>query len=131
MVRSFHALLAVVIAVLLATAPGYARADEKKKSDPDKEKKAAPEGEQGFLGVNLRGEEDGGVFVDSVTEDGPAAKAGVKDGDKIIKLNDKEVKGAEQLAEQIHAMKPGQTVTLTVKRDDKEMKIKVTLGKRT
>lgn len=129
MVRWFHALLVVAIAGFLATAPGYARADEKKKSDPDKEKKEAQE-EHGFLGVTPGEEKDGGISVQDVVPDGPADKAGIKAGDTIIKFDDKEVKDPEKMRDLIGSMKPGQTVNVTIKRDNKEMKLKVTLGKR-
>lgn len=130
MIRWLSALLVVAAVAMLSTpAAGLARADEKK-SDPDKQKKEAPEEERGFLGVNPGGEQDGGVTVESVVDDGPAAKAGIKAGDTIVKFNDKDVKSSDDLREQIGSVKPGQTVTVTVKRDNKEMKIKVTLGKR-
>ena len=50
----------------------------------------------------LSGEEgEGGVKITSVTEDGPAAKAGLKEGDLIVGAGEKAIKTFEELQEQI------------------------------
>jgi S1-C subfamily serine protease len=134
MIRWFNALFVVAVAMLIASAAGLARADEKK-SDADKQKKEAPKDasdeERGFMGVRYNPESEGtGLLVDSVVEDSGAAKAGIKDGDRVIKINDKEIKSFEDVGEQLRTTKPGQAVNVTVKRGDKEMKFTVTLGKK-
>jgi carboxyl-terminal processing protease len=74
-------------------------------------------GEFGGLGIEV-GMEDGFVKVISPIDDTPAAKAGVKAGDLIIRLDDKPVKGMT-LNEAVDLMrgKPGTTITLTILRD--------------
>ncbi len=74
-------------------------------------------GEFGGLGIEV-GMEDGFVKVISPIDDTPAAKAGVKAGDLIIRLDDKPVKGMT-LNEAVDVMrgKPGTTITLTILRD--------------
>lgn len=75
-----------------------------------------------------------GVFVDEVTEDAPAYKAGIKRGDFIVKFNGMEVKTMESLHEKLALCKAGKKVEVVVKRADNgeyiEKTIEVTLGKK-
>jgi putative serine protease PepD len=59
---------------------------------------------------------------------GPAAKAGLKPGDLITAVNGKRVKSVDQFVGTIATYVPGDTVTLTVKRDGQTKHFKVTLG---
>jgi len=68
---------------------------------------------------------DGGVMVNDVRADSPAAKAGVKAGDIIVEANGKAVKGDMDLIREINEQKTGD-VTLTVIRDQKRQTITVT-----
>lgn len=74
-----------------------------------------------------------GVWVRNITDNSPAAEAGIQQRDIITKFNDHEISSMESLQNQIAKKKAGTEVTLTVKRQSnngeyKEMKIKVTLG---
>ncbi|OOY76183.1 S41 family peptidase [Solemya velum gill symbiont] len=73
-------------------------------------------GEFGGLGIEV-GMEDGFVKVISPIDDTPAAAAGVKAGDLIIRLDDQPVKGMT-LNEAVDVMrgKPGTSITLTILR---------------
>ncbi|WP_338671591.1 trypsin-like peptidase domain-containing protein [Streptomyces sp. SCSIO 30461] len=66
----------------------------------------------------------------AVTPDGPAAKAGLKAGDVITKFNGKAVDSGPTLISEIWNHKPGDTVTVTYKRDGKESTVDLTLGER-
>jgi serine protease Do len=68
-----------------------------------------------------------GVFVPAVTEGGSAAKAGIKEGDVIIKIGDVVVNKGSDLQEQISKHHPGDKVNVTVIRDKKEKVITATL----
>jgi serine protease Do len=64
--------------------------------------------------------EDGGVFVMNVREDGAAAAAGVKKGDIITKINGVPVVSGADLVGQIATYRPGDKISITYRRGDKE-----------
>src|SRR5262249_53526005 len=72
----------------------------------------------------------GGVKLDGVSEGSPAEKAGIKAGDIVIKLGGTEVKDLEGYMAALSTHKPGDEVEIVVKREGKEVTIKVTLGTR-
>ncbi len=65
-----------------------------------------------------------GLRIETVLEDSPAEKAGIKQGDLILTANAKEIKGVADLMELVQeAGKNEKAVTLELKRDDKTIKI--------
>ena len=68
-----------------------------------------------------------GVYVQEVTEDGAAQKAGIKKGDVITGLNDKSIKTMAELQEALAKCVPGAEIRVKVLRDKKEKTIDVTL----
>ncbi len=84
-------------------------------------------GEFGGLGIVV-GMEEGFVKVISPIDDTPAAKAGIKAGDIIIRLDDKPVKGMN-LDDAVKIMRgaPGTKIELTVLREKAEKPLKFTL----
>jgi putative serine protease PepD len=80
-----------------------------------------------YLGVNLEEDEDG-VRVAEVVEDGPAANAGLQAGDVVTKIGDETVRDVASLTARIRANDPGDKVTLTVLRDGEEDTVDVELG---
>lgn len=79
-----------------------------------------------FLGVMTK-EGDGGAEITDVTDESPADKAGLKEGDIITKVNDDKIADADDLYKAIGQYKPGEKVTITYKRDGKEATQSVTL----
>ena len=75
-----------------------------------------------------------GVFVEDVTEDSPAKKAGIQKGDIIVKFNDMEITTTQSLQEKLALLKAGKKVKIVVKRSDNgeyiEKSMEVTLGKK-
>ena len=75
------------------------------------------EGSYEGIGVYITASDDNKILIVSPIEDTPAEKAGLKTGDKIIRIN-----GAEFTADQIDAAvkimkgEPGTSVTLTIQR---------------
>ena len=68
-----------------------------------------------------------GVYIPSVTEGGSAKKAGIKEGDVIIKIGDVTVSKSSELQEQISKYHPGDKVAVTLLRDGKEKVLNATL----
>ncbi|MET8179937.1 trypsin-like peptidase domain-containing protein [Streptomyces sp. NPDC005336] len=66
----------------------------------------------------------------AVVPGGPAAKAGLKSGDVITKLDDTVIDSGPTLISEIWTHKPGDKVALTYKRDGKQSKVDLTLGQR-
>jgi Peptidase family M28/PDZ domain/PA domain len=70
---------------------------------------------------------DEGLTIDAVIDDGPAAKAGLKAGDKIVNIAAKPVKNITTYMEAMGAQKKGETIDVVVLRDGKKQTIKVKL----
>lgn len=64
----------------------------------------------------------------AVAEGSPAAQAGIKDKDVITKVNDVAIGTSGALSTLVGEYAPGDTITLTVMRGDKEHTFKVTLS---
>lgn len=66
--------------------------------------------------------------VPAVLPNTPAAKAGLKEGDVITKVNDDKVDSKHSLSTLIGKYKVGDSVKLTIIRDDKEQQVSLTLA---
>jgi serine protease Do len=84
-------------------------------------------GEQLAAAFKLAGK--GGVLVTSVDADGPAAKAGVKAGDVILKFDAKAIADADDLRDAVAAAEGGKEVALSVQREGRSLELKATLAK--
>ncbi len=85
---------------------------------------------RGFLGIGMEND-DGGVRVREVQPETAAAKAGLKRGDVIFKINGKNIQGPAQLAQVISGSVPGDEVDIRFRRGDEEQQAKAVLGSRT
>jgi serine protease Do len=81
-----------------------------------------------FLGV-MSEENEKGAKINSVSEDSPASKAGLKQDDIISKVNDKKIDGPKSLYEAVGTFKPNDKITITYLRDGKELTTHATLLK--
>lgn len=64
---------------------------------------------------------------EAVAPGSPAKRAGLRQGDLIIKVNDENMNEMRQLNQIIQELQPGTKVTLTLMREKQEQKIEVTL----
>jgi len=71
-----------------------------------------------------------GALVGSVMEGEPASKAGMKDGDIIVAVDNKEIEDAAALLRVIADKTPGSKAAIKVWRDGKTTELTVTLGER-
>lgn len=67
------------------------------------------------------------VVVDGVEPNSPADKGGIKKGDIITKINNETVENSSYFKYKLYSYKVGDTVKITVKRDNKEITLKVKL----
>jgi S1-C subfamily serine protease len=88
---------------------------------------------------------DSGAWVQDVTADGPAERAHLRDGDETERFQDKDfrvggdvitavqgraVHGESDLAKALLAYKPGDTVTVDVRRGNERLRVRIKLGER-
>jgi serine protease Do len=125
------AAIAVVIAVLLALAPQTAA--------QTRGRPRVGSGERGFgasLGVAVRDLQNdeasrakvsgGGVYVEDVSQDGPAARAGIKMGDIVIDFDGERVRSALHFTRLVRETVAGRAVKVTVARDGTRQTLDVT-----
>jgi len=83
---------------------------------------------ESFLGVVTEQAEQG-AKVNQVSEESPAAKAGLKEGDIITKVNDIKIDGPTSLYDAIGKSKPEDKVTISYIRNGKTNKLVASLAK--
>ncbi len=99
----------------------------------------AHEGKHGYLGVMLQSisssmakalqlDEDQGVLINQVIEDGPADKAGLEDGDVILKFNDKTIGKHADLTKAVRSTSAGDVAQVEVMRGGSRKTLAVTMG---
>ena len=71
-----------------------------------------------------------GVIITGVLQDGPAAQAGMRPGDVILKVDDKAVGNVSQLLTAVAALKPGTPSAFEVQRADKKLELNINPGVR-
>jgi S1-C subfamily serine protease len=77
-------------------------------------------------------EGDGGLVVGGVSDRGPAAKAGIQQGDRIVALGDDEITDLGTLWRKLWATGPaGTPITLKLNRDGTQVTVRVTSADRT
>ncbi len=80
--------------------------------------------------MGIQGDDaEGGVKLE-VLSNGPAERAGLKDGDIVIEFDGKKVSSYNDLTAQIRAHKPEEKVKVKVKRGEQTLEMEVTLGAR-
>jgi S1-C subfamily serine protease len=83
------------------------------------------------LGVNVRSVTDGsadGAQVQNVVAGGPAAAAGILEGDVIVKVRDRTIAGADELIVAVREGNPGDVVPVELVRDGRPLTVTATLG---
>jgi putative serine protease PepD len=81
------------------------------------------------IGADLR-EAGGGLVLNSVDGNGPASRAGLREGDLITKIDDRRVDQTEELIVEIRTRRPGEKVVLEYERGNARARATVTLGSR-
>lgn len=87
--------------------------------------------DQGFLGVEADLKHTGGgVKVKAVTPDSGAEVAGLKAGDVVLKVGEREISGPTELQNALWGAKPGTKINIEIRRKGQEQTVEVTLGGR-
>jgi 2-alkenal reductase len=73
---------------------------------------------------------DYGAYVASVAGDGPAAEAGIQEGDVILAIDAQRIDQQHPFSEVLFARKPGETVTIDLQRGSQQLSVQVTLTER-
>jgi len=95
---------------------------------------------RGYLGVMIQNvtpelakqfnlKSDNGALVGDVVPNGPAAKAGFKDGDVVVRFDGQKVRGSRQLQLTVAESKPGSRVPVEVLRDGSTKTLEVRIGR--
>jgi serine protease Do len=95
---------------------------------------------RGWIGVKIQGVDDAiaeslslgrvrGALVAGVSENGPAAKAGIQSGDVIVKFDGREIKEMRDLPKNVADTAVGKSVDIVFIRKGKEQTARVTLGR--
>jgi serine protease Do len=82
-----------------------------------------------LLGIGME-KVDNGVKINDVSKESGAEKAGLKEGDIITKINDKEIKTEMDITNIVGANKPGTIINIEYVREGKKQSTKATLGER-
>jgi S1-C subfamily serine protease len=70
------------------------------------------------------------VKVTGLVPDSPAAKAGVREGDVIMRIDDAAIGNLQDYSNLLRTLSAGQTVTVVLRRGDEEVRVKATLAER-
>ena len=96
---------------------------------------------RGYIGIGLGSVDAGtaeafgldrpkGVLINSVLSNTPAAKANLKEGDIVLSVDGQPVNRPNHLQSLVARKHPGDTITLAIRRNTKDLTIRVTLGER-
>lgn len=130
--------------VLETERSGWAKGDRKDRQQGDEVPKEEQEAQQrqqsrqprqsAVLGIGGEGQDGGeatpGAVLTQVTEDGPAAKAGLKVGDRITAVDGEPVKTYADLIEIVRDSRGGQTAKFSYARGETTTEIDITYGTR-
>lgn len=89
---------------------------------------AEPPSHRAWLGVMLRPASEKGVEVQQVVRNSPASDAGLRSGDRIVKIGDRDITDAKSFVECVEDKGPDDEIELTMMRGDDEQQLSVTLG---
>lgn len=73
---------------------------------------------------------DTGVYIEEVVKNSPAENSGLKKGDIILKIDDKEINTMNEIKEYIYAKYPGDIIKIEYKRGNSTSTVNLTLGKK-
>ena len=115
--------VAVFVSSLIAQAPDKPGSDRSEQERRPRVMMLDGRGSQ--IGVTVE-DAAGGVRVEDVDQDSPAAKAGLRTGDVIVEVDGERVRSTRQFSRLIQESPQGRNVALAVLRDGKRQTVNVT-----
>ncbi len=96
---------------------------------------------RGWLGVSIQSvekelaealnlQEHNGALVNGVVANGPAANAGIKSGDVIVKIDNEVIDDASDLLNRVALLNPNSYAAILVNREGKKINFKIKIAKR-
>lgn len=82
------------------------------------------------LGIHPQPDDEPGVLVAEVIKDSPAERAGLKSGDRIVRLGDRDTDALEDLLATLSRLKPGDRAKMKIARGDERITLDVFFGKK-
>lgn len=82
-----------------------------------------------MMGITMSDAEEGGAAIETVIDELPAARAGLKAGDRVVEANGAKIGTQQDLRDVLAKAEPGDTITLKVDRDGEDVEVKVKLAK--
>jgi serine protease Do len=122
------AVVALVAAVFVVapTVWSQSRSSEGRSSDDNRDRRVVMlDGRGNSIGVSVSDRDAGGVLIEDVEEDGPAAKAGIRDGDAIVEFDGERVRSARHFARLVQETPDGRSVKATIVRDGSRQTVDV------
>lgn len=114
-------------------ADAAAAAARPERAAPPADEAAGPRMPRVRLGImpDYAGGDAPGLGVEGLVEGGVAQRAGFKEGDRIVRIGDEEVRDIRSYMEALASVKPGDTVEFTVQRGGQTLKLPVTFPAQT
>lgn len=85
-----------------------------------------PSGVSGVLGIRLSREDDDPRIQEVVPNSG-ASKAGLLEGDTVLKVDQRDITSGQQLIRTLRTYRPGDTVSLRIRREDGVLEVRAML----
>jgi predicted metalloprotease with PDZ domain len=82
------------------------------------------------LGILLGRADQTGVEVERVYPDGPADRAGLREGDVVTRIHNQDVSEPQDVAQAIENLEPYEHVRISIERDGEQRTLTATLGSR-
>ncbi|MCA9243585.1 MAG: M28 family peptidase [Phycisphaerales bacterium] len=112
----------------VASASADQAADASKDAEPEQDPPSRTGGRARIGFAPTYDDTRDGVLIDTVTAD-TAIKAGLRDGDRLLRIDDIDIAGLRDYMNAMSGREPGQVVKLLIERDGKELTLEVPLTK--
>lgn len=129
--KHFASRIFVIVTMMVGAsfiAPAIAMAQDKAKATATADESPHASRHSGQLGVLISSSPGKGVHVADVIPGSPAAKAGIRQGDYIMDINDQEVSTPEELQKKIKSFTQFDTIDVTLWRDGQDVNVRVGLA---